>query len=245
MLPGLGSAIAGASAGSRIQFVGLATYQKALDTNESNDIALNSGLTGGIAAAVSDGDLVVAAYATGSTANRTLSITDGSTAYTLIGSELYSDDTYDTNLRVAYKFVSGDTFTRFGTQGSLEDGGATAVYVFRGVNASSPLDVAAVTATAANSILANPPAITPVTAGAWVLGVGAGAYTGTPQTFSSSDLSGFSSIHGRSTYTDCVLGIGYKDDWASGEFDPAAFTFSDSNSSANSWAALTIALRPA
>jgi hypothetical protein len=242
-LIGFGAASGGGS--GFIEFVGYAFYSKANGVNETNDIALNSGLTGGIAAAVSNGDLVVAVYSTGSIADRTLSITDGSTPYTLIGSELYSNDAVDTNLRVAYKFVSGDTLTRFGTQGDANDGGVTAVYVFRGVDQSSPLDVAAVTATAINSVLANPPAITPVTPGAWILAIGAGAFVGFPNTFTSPDLSGFQSRHGPNTSYDSVLGIGYKNDWTSGAFNPAQFTFSDSDDGDNSWAAMTLALRPA
>lgn len=158
-----------------IAFVGLATATKAGATSGNTTLSLSSGLTGGTRSAVQAGDLVIAAYSSSSTVDRTLAITDGTTAYTLIGSELYANDTYDINLRVAYKFMGStpDTATTFGPTGATSDAGATAVYVFSGVNATTPLDVAATTATALNSGLPNPPSITPVTAGAYIMCVGA------------------------------------------------------------------------
>lgn len=243
MLPGLTSAIVAAGRG-QIQYVGTAAATK-VGTADTT-IALNSGLAGGVSSAVQDGDFVIAIFAVGSTSDLTLSITDGANPYTLIASELWADDTRDTNLRVAYKFVSGDTSTTFGSTGAASDnGGATRVYVFRGVDQSTPLDVAATTATAANSVLANPPSITPSTPGAVIVCIGAGAHgDDAGESFTSSDLSQFVSSN-RDATNDIVLGVGQKTDWVSGAFDCAAFTYSNSDSTSNSWAAMSIALRPA
>jgi hypothetical protein len=228
---------------SQIQFVGGNITSKAGATSGNSTIALNSGLTGGISSSVSNGDLVLAVFATGSTADRTLSITDGTNNYTLVGTELYSNDSTDTNLRVAYKFVSGDTSVTFGPTGSTNDAGAMAVYVFRGVHPTTPLDVAAVTDTNINTGAANPPSITPVTAGSFIVAIGASGSFST-YTFTSSELVSFRTVNG-SGVNDITLGIGHKNDWTSGAFDPVAFGLSDADSTGNSWAAITLALRRA
>jgi hypothetical protein len=215
-----------------IQFVGGATANKVGNTVATSTIALDSGLTGGIASAVSAGDLVIAAFATGSVADRTLSITDGSSK--------------DTNLRVAYKFMGGtpDTATTFGPTGNVDDAGAMAVYVFRGVDTGTPLDVAATTATGTNSGLPNPPSITPITAGAFPVHIGACGHSGGADTFTSGTLVDFMT-DGANDTNDATIGIGHVDNWTSGASDPAAFGFSQVDSNTFSWAALSLVLRPA
>ena len=231
---------------SGIQFVGGNTLGKLGSTSSSSTIALNSGLTGGSDSGVSAGDFVIAVFGSSATADRTLAITDGTSNYTLIDSELWSDDTRDTNLRVAYKFMGGtpDTATTFGPTGDNADAGGTAVYVFRGVDPSTPLDVAAVPATGTDTSRADPPSITPTTAGAFIVCVGAAAHDGDIDTFTSSDLVGFLTV-GRGDTNDITIGIGHKADWASGPFDAAAFGHTQADSPAFSWAAMSIALRPA
>lgn len=226
---------------SGIQFVGGATNSMLGSGSVGATIPLTSGLTGGIASAASAGDLVIAAFAAASTSNLTLSITSG---YTLIGTEQYSDDGHDTNLRVAYKFISGDTETTFGFTG-VGNPGAVAVYVFRGVDPTTPLDVAIAETTGLNTVLANPPAITPVTPGAFIVCVGAGAAnTGAENTFTSSDLTNFRTVAKRDG-REAILGIGHKPDWVSGAFNAAAFGFTGGDGTNNSNASVSIALRPA
>jgi hypothetical protein len=227
-----------------IEFVGGNTAGKAGAASGNTTIALNSGLTGGIAAAASSGDLVIACFATGAIADRTLAITDGTTGYTLINSELYSNDTFDTNLRVAYKFITSDTATTFGPTGDAADSGAMAVYVFRGVNTSTPLDVAAVPATGIDTSRANPASITPTTTGAYVVIVGAAAHNGGVDTFTSSDLTDFQTVGGTNDTNDVTLGVGHFA-WTSGPFDAAAFGHSQVDNAGFSWAAMSVALRPA
>jgi hypothetical protein len=235
----------GAGGGSSgIQFVGGNTAAKVGDTSGTTTLALNSGLTGGIAAAVSDGDLVIAVFATGSTADRTLSITDGTNDYTLIDSELYRSATIDINLRIAYKFVSGDTATTFGTTGNANDAGAMAVYTFRGVDQVTPLDVAATTTTGGFNAIPDPPTITPSTLGAYIVCVGASGHQLGLQTFTSSDLTDFLTVGSDDTY-DATLGIGHKPDWVSGAFNAAQFGLTTSDDGDGARAAVSIALRPA
>jgi hypothetical protein len=233
-----------APASTGIQFVGGRTATRAASTSGTVTLAINSGLTGGIASAAASGDFVIGIFATASTADRTLSITDGTTDYTLIGSELYANDTYDTNLRVGYKRITADTAITFGATGNANDQGVIGACVFRGVNATTPIDVTTTTATGTDGSAANPPSITPVTPGAFIVCVGASAYDfASGQAFSSS-LTDFFSVRNDAAGNIIVMGFGHKDDWSSGAFDAAAFTPVDT-SSLNSWAAMSIALRPA
>jgi hypothetical protein len=228
-----------------IEFVGGNTAGKAGATSGDTTIALNASLTGGIASAVSAGDLVIAAFSTGSAADRTLAITDGTNAYTLIGSELYFNDTEDVNLRVAYKFMGAtpDAATTFGPTGNAADAGAMAVYVFRGVDPGAAISTLFISASGGDSLLANPPAITPSIAGTYIVCVGAAALEGVG-TFSSSDLTDFRSQAGTDDTNDTTLGIGHKPDWTSGEFNPAAWTHGVTDNAAYSWAAMSILLPP-
>jgi hypothetical protein len=228
-----------------IEFVGGNTAGKAGATSGDTTIALNASLTGGIASAVSAGDLVIAAFSTGAAADRTLAITDGTNAYTLIGSELYFNDTEDVNLRVAYKFMGAtpDAATTFGPTGAAADAGAMAVYVFRGVDPGAAISTLFISASGGDSLLANPPAITPSIAGTYIVCVGGAALEGVG-TFSSSDLTDFRSQAGSDDTNDTTLGIGHKPDWTSGEFNPAAWTHGVTDNAAYSWAAMSILLPP-
>lgn len=235
-----------ASAGA-IQFVGATTAGKAGATSGNTTIALNSGLSGGVASGVAEGDLVIAVFGTGATADRTLAITDGSNNYTLIDSELYQDDTLDTNLRVAYKFMGGtpDASTTFGPTGDANDSGAMAVYVFRGVDPTTPLDVAAVSGQAADTSRVVPPDITPSTAGAYVVIVGAAAHNGGVDTFTSTDLiADFATQGGTNDTNDVTIGVGHIDNWTSGATNAATWGHSQTDSTSFSWAGITLALRP-
>lgn len=227
-----------------ITFVGKATAGKVGATSGTSTISLSSGLTGGSRDHVQAGDLVIAIFATGSAADRTLSITDGTTDYTLTGNELYANDTEDTNLRVGRKFmgVTPDGSVTFGPTGNTADAGTMGVMVFSGVDATTPLDVAVTEATGTNTGAANPPSITPATAGAYVVAIGAtGCNTGATA-FTSSDLTDFASVAQLDT-EESALGFGYIAWSGSGAVDPAAFTGNTGTS--NSWCAMSIALRPA
>src|SRR3990167_5514812 len=137
-------------------------------TTSTQTVSLGS-LTGGDTGDTTPqaGDLVVVSYAVGSTVNRnmTISTPSGGAAYTLIGTELTASDTFDANLRCAYKFMGGtpDTNVTLSQTGSLSDAGRYTIDVFRGIDPTTPLDVAAVTATGTSSSAVNPGAITPTT----------------------------------------------------------------------------------
>jgi hypothetical protein len=235
---------------SSIQYVGGRTFAFAGTTSDVS-ISLNETLTGGLATTPSAGDLVIVYFGTGSTADRDLVIgrTGGFTPipYTEVA-ELFSNDTFDTNLAVAYRRLtgglSGDTFLVPITGGTLNtaDAGVVAIQVWRGVDAVTPLDVTQTTATGGNTVLCDPPAITPTTNGAIIVSGGAGAHSSGTQTFSSSDLTEFLTV-GQDDTNDATIGLGYHV-WTSGAFDPAQFTFSGKDGTTFSWAAVTLALRP-
>lgn len=224
-----------------LQYVGGNTGAWAGATTGNNNVSLTA-LTGGLASSAAAGDIVVAVYVTGSAADRTLSITDGTTAYTLISTEQYSNGTtYDTNLRVAYKVLTAaNANTVFGPTGNAQDAGAAAVHVWRGINTATVLDVAAVPATGTGTGRPDGAAITPTTTGAIVIVAGGGA-AATGANYTSSDLSNFRTTTSADN-NDAMVGIG-SFAWTSGAFNPAAWGGGTANA-ADSWAAITLALRP-
>lgn len=226
--------------GGDIQYVG--SYVQGFAGGTTDRTITLTSLTGGIASAPAAGDLVIVYFGTGSTADRNLVVS----GYTEIA-ELYSNDTYDTNLVAAYKFMGGTPDTSFTLTGgtlSTADAGAVAVQVWRGVNTVTTFDVTSTTATGINSVLCDPPAITPTTPGSIIVSGGAGAHDGeNAETYSSSNLTAFVSV-GAGDTNAVTIGLGYNA-WTSGAFNPAQFTFSDTDSTEFSWAAVTLALRPA
>lgn len=224
-----------------LQYVGGNTGTKAGATSGNSTVSLTA-LTGGLASSASAGDIVIAVFATGSIADRTLSITDGTNAYTLINTELYANSTNDTNLRVAYKVLTGaDASVTFGPTGNAADAASMAVHVWRGVDTATPLDVASISATGTGTGRPNPAAITPLTPGAIVI-VAAGSAAAAGAIFISTDLSNFRTATSIGTY-DAMVGIGSKS-WTSGAFDPAQFG-GGTTGTGDSWAAITLVLRPA
>lgn len=227
-----------------IEYVGGRTLGFAGTTSNVN-VSLSGTLSGGLASSPSVGDLVIVYFGTGSTADRDLVIGSFFFPYTEV-TELYADSTFDTNLVVAYRrLTSFDTnfVTLTGGTLSTNDAGAVAIQVWRGVDAGDPFDVTATTATTTNTVLCNPPAITPASDGAIIVSGGAGAHNDGTDTFSSSDLTDFLTVGSNDT-NDVTIGLGYKV-WTSGAFDPAQFTFSGTDSTSFSSASVTLALRPA
>lgn len=169
--------------------------------------------------------------------------------YTGILSHDYRDDLNDINFRTSLKFMGSTPDTSVtlpGSGGSGSNGTAFVIYVFRGVDTSTPLDVAAVQAGGTNTGVADAAAITPTTSGAWIMAVGgyAGAIGSvyTNPSGMSSTTNHFRSA-GSSTSFNGVIGAALYTAWTSGAYNPAAFG-GGSGSSQNSWSAVTIALRP-
>lgn len=197
-------------------------------------------LTGGIAARAAIGDLVLVIVSiAGSTVSPAVPTVGGYTQITTAN----GTDTNSVRIYAGYKVLTAAD-SLVSVSYTSTNGSATAyVSVWRNFDTTYPFDVQAKTASSANSVLADPPAISPITAGAYVVAAGAGATTAGTQTYGSADLTNFLSIGANATY-DSVVGGGYKQ-WTSGSFNPGAFTHSGGDTAVYSWAAVSITLRPA
>lgn len=224
-----------------ITFVGTRTYSRTGGTTGTLACTL-AALTGGSDSTPQAGDLCLVFYGTGSNATHTLSITDGTDAYQAIASGYVNAATTDVCYNCAYKFMgtTPDADFTVGATGSNGDGGEITVRVYRGVDQSVPLDVAAVVTTGTAGAQPDPGSITPATSGAIVVSFGVGG-AATGATFSSSDLSNFVTDTFAAT-RDASIGSGdYA--WSSGALDLAAWTGGGSGAT-NAFACVTLALRP-
>jgi hypothetical protein len=240
----LGTFLKGATAAGGIELVGYTTHT--VKGSNINNISL-TGLIGGIASQPAEDDFVLAFYACGLNGASVSPLNFSTGGYTTVAN-LFANDTIDAALLVGYKFMSStpDTSVVFSASGtgytSGEDPRCGIVYVFRGVNKTTPMDVAATTDTRIDTVLANPPSITPVTSGALILACGAGGHRRGVATYSSSDLDNFISV-GEDDFNDCTIGAGQKK-WTGGSFNPATFSFSAANDVTYAACAATLALRP-
>lgn len=158
---------------------------------------------------------------------------------------------FDSNLIVWSKKMGAtpDTSVTIPASGNTADGLIMAPFALRGLDPTTYLDVAIATATGSGANPNNPnaPSVTPVTTGAWVMVIGAaGVGTGTvlvaPATLATT------TNHYQANFSpdtnDGVLAVGLFETWASGAYDPAAFTNGTGNTT-GAWCAASIALRPA
>ena len=246
--------MATSAAATGITFVG--GYSEGfIGQTSSKTITFGGSLTGGIDTSASEGDLVLVFFATGSTTQRTLTVS----GYTIIKRQSVPD-TYDTNLVTAYKFQTSTPDTSVvltGGTGNSADAGTIIIQVWRGVIDVSQkglpvgVDVLSVfdysDVTAASTILANPPSVTlangPQLEGTVVVACGAGAHNQGVQTYSSSDLSGFVSIGANDT-NDSTIGAGYITGLSNETVNPAAFTFSGTDNTQFSNVSITLVLWP-
>ena len=237
-MSGIAQALFMAAAG--INFVG-SFYQDGSGAS-STTITANYGgsLSGGSDSSPREGDYVFVAVCASNSSDLTFS---ASTAgYTKV-TDLYANNTgttSDCSMAVFYKRMGASPDSAVTINSSAAAFMIATVYVVRGMNASTPMDVTATTATTVtNGSIPNPPAITPVTAGAAVLAVGGAAGTGTMTDLTSSDLSNFDS---RNTGF-AATGMGLIYNWTSGAVDPAAF--GGGGAATRATASVTMALRPA
>lgn len=202
-----------------------------------------TGLTGGSDSAPIAGDIVVIISGAPETADTNVSIT--TSGYT--NQELYANDTRDANGVFAYKIMGAtpDTTVAIPATTASTARGSVVARVYRGVDQTTPLDVAVTTATGANGDRANSPSITPVTAGAKILALG---FATNPASTSGTatgpaNMADFITVVGSGSGRSSVAGMASQD-WTSGAFDPAAWTATTNNAN-DAWVAFTVALRPA
>lgn len=237
-----------------LQYVGGSTNSATGLTTQTISASLTA-LTGGIAGSAAAGDIVIVVASAASNNGSTPTVPSISTAgYTNLTSALFADGTSgnDSNMKVAYKVMGGTPDTSVSATASPNNASWTftiMVHVWRGQDTVTPIDVTTTTATNNADGAPNPPSITPVTAGAVVLAIGACSFTNTtgPQNVTGAP-SGYSNLvqqtggAGGTTVRICA-GIASKSWSGSGAEDPGPFSMT-ANSNGWTWCAATVALRP-
>ena len=217
-----------------IQYVGGIT--NGFQGRTTNNTVLITPLTGGLASAPAQGDLVIVYFGNGSTADDNLVIS----GYTELV-ELFSNDSTDTNMVVAYKYMTAtpDTsITLVGGSAGVDNAGTLAVQVFR----NAVISTEQASATGNNGGRPNPPSVTPTATGSVVVAGGAAGYSGIAADFTNSNLTNFITESQGDT-NDSTVGMGYHV-WVSGAFDPGQFGGGSTDTGA-SWAAYTLTIKPA
>lgn len=198
---------------------------------------------GGASVLPKAGDLVIITSIVASAARNQAQAISG---YTPLGQLNFAANSYDVSMNVSYKIMGStpDTAFTLPSTGNTFDAQTYSVQVFSGVDQTTPMDVTPVSATGGSTDRPNPGSITPSTSGAWVLICGGGASaTSANFTAPANFTTNFLTRAQADTY-DSMVGSGYWSGWTSGAVDPAAYT-GGSNDAGGSWAAYTIALRPA
>jgi hypothetical protein len=225
-----------------ISYVGGQTAGRA---NPTSALSVNFALTGGSDAAPLAGDLVVVCCVTGSAAGNPAMAVTTPTGYTALGQLNQSAQTNDTSLDVSYKIMTATPDTAVTIPGTTNNAWAEAysIQVFRGVDATTPMDVTAVSAGNTGTGRPDPATIAFATAGAWTVICGGGAAgTGANYTAPANYTTNFVTATGADT-TDAMVGSGYNTAPGASE-NPAAYT-GGTTGATDSWAAYTLALRPA
>lgn len=196
---------------------------------------------------MSQDDLVIVAYAIGDNDNVNFAMAMVTAGYTEV-TDQFSDDTQDINLGVFRKFMGAtpDTSATVDGQGGADAAVAAVCMVFRGVDTTTPFDVARALANGINTMHPDPPSIDWVTAGVWTVIAGAsghtlgGAATYTfPTGYTTNALD-----RGSDDTSDATVGMGYRTNPADPE-DPGVMTHSGTDSVSFAWCATTMALRAA
>lgn len=224
-----------------ITYLGGKIHKRAGSTSTVSVSLTDIPAVGGGTVTLADGDLVVVGYAIGAITDINVAVTTGYTEQT----DIYANGTqYDANLGVFTKLMgpTPDTTVTLGAMASANNSGVTSIRAYRGVDLTTPLDVAIQTATGTGTGLPDPPSSTPVTSGALAYVIGAQA-AALMANLASSDLSDFATDW-QADSQDVGIGVGHISWSGSGAIDPAVFTGGSSNAS-NSWVAATMVLRPA
>jgi hypothetical protein len=173
--------------------------------------------------------------------------------YTAISPDQYTSSAWGhVNELFAYKFITSDTSVTLPATGASSDYTfAATIHVFRGIDSSTPLDVSATSSTASNGANTDPAAITPTSAGAWIV-VGCAASLDRSANYNNgSDLSTvtnhFRAVEANSvggSFYYATVGTGLKTNWSSGSFDPAAWSSGPQSLASFNSTSITLALRP-
>lgn len=235
-LVGSGAGTHNATGGSTYTFTSLRDAANAQPTLQENDLVV----------------VVTSIAGTANLADGTMTPTTPTGYAGVYTPNLGANDSHDSNLQVSWKFMGSSPDTSVDIRGvpATTNSCAYLVFVFRGVDTTTPFDVTSTSASSNNSGTPNAPAITPSTAGAWILCFGGSAMaTGTapsttPPTGMDTTTNHFRTASLFTQTNDAAVAGGIKSNWTSGAYDPAAFGgFNTTNT--GSWTAASLALRPA
>lgn len=188
------------------------------------------------------GDLVIVSTGFVSTANGNPGVS--TSGYTEVA-DLYGNDTRDANFSVNWKVMgaSPDSSVTCLGSGSATNGAVCVVHVWRGADQTTPMDATDVEATGTNASNPNSGSITPVTTGATVISTGLGTHAAVDNAVTAP--TGYSNQADISVDPGNAATVGISSKaWSSGAEDPAAWT-NFTTSTSDSWAAVTLAIRPA
>ncbi len=242
---------AASAAGPGISFVGSGAFDSSAGAGTYNFSSLLDAAGGTPTVLTNDCVIVIGGAST--TANRPESVMKPSVAagYTTGIAVFFSSSNPDANLCLSYKFMGGspDTSFAYDAPGGTGTGRGFLVCVLRGVNTSTPQDVTGTTANATGTGAANPPSITPTTAGSWIMASGVYAHATDQINFTNpgdlaSTTNHFRSVTFNGSSRDGAMAFGLKENWTSGAFDPTVFS-GGSTSGTAAWCALSAAFRPA
>jgi hypothetical protein len=191
-------------------------------------------LTGGIASQPAAGDMVIVVYAENDSTDKGLSVLGYNKLI-----EFDSVDSSRTNFYAGYKIMGDIPDTSFDALGADGNGDIGAIQVWRNVGS-----LLFTQAALGDTAVVNPPPITTTTSNNVLAVIGVGSHTAAGATYTAAYLSNFLTAGVNETQTDVSIGSGSIALPSAGFYNPAAWTFSGSDSSAFSTAAVTIALIP-
>lgn len=199
-------------------------------------------LSGGVSTAPIAGDVVFVSFSASRTSDIALSST-----WTEI-SDLYANDTEDTNLAVYYKTMgeTPDTNIVITSSASTTEASTIAIFhVWRNLDATTPIDVTSVTTIGSNSAVPVFSSITPVTENSVILVIASSA-TKESTTFYTNSLQNMvqRSITDTSLPVYTIAGIGSYSGWTSGTYTSPSWGYATTSTSM-SYATTVVALRPA
>lgn len=220
-----------------IQLVG--NHGGFLSSRVEHDFSYGGLLENGIDDTPAVGDLVVFASTNNAGADRTFTAT--SSGWTKLF-DLYANSTYDTNVAVWYKYLTGAAgLTNFVYDLGVSTASNNLVYVFRGVDPGAPLDVTSTSALSTTTGVPDAPTITTATGSCVVLAIGACAANG-----GLADLTAPSGMENGTSRGGAFNKVGGATILrpAAGAYDPPAFGGGEAGS-ANSMVGMSLALRRA
>lgn len=190
-------------------------------------------------------DLVVVSLSAVSTNTNDRTGTAAITGYSSTALKYQTGPSTATNLVVQHKVMGGVPDASFTMGSGAGNWWSGTVFVFRGVDVVTPIDVAAVIASGTATDLADPGAVTPAAAGALIHAIYAAAQATATAWTAPSGISGFQQISNPNAATKPRIGAGYAKQWAAAAFNPAAVTGGEATKTSDQWVGITLALRPA